>query len=173
MAYNSLLATRRKDIHGKIGQAIKELYSERLEEFYEMLAYHYARSENTGKALQYLKASAQEAIMKYAPAEAFRFYRDALGILNSAQTTNDKKQECIDIIRLMAPSMRIQAYPDDSFQILQHGIELCQELQDRSSLTILLTHLGSYHSAKGDGLLGMQFQEKAFDAANKLQDADG
>ncbi|MCG6880495.1 MAG: hypothetical protein LJE96_15280 [Deltaproteobacteria bacterium] len=39
VAYNSLLFRRRKEIHEKIGQAMEQLYSERLEEFYEMLAY--------------------------------------------------------------------------------------------------------------------------------------
>ena len=33
VAYNSLLLTRRKEIHGKIGRAIEELYANRLEEF--------------------------------------------------------------------------------------------------------------------------------------------
>ena len=46
VAYNSLLLKRRKEIHSKIGQAIEALYRDRLEEFYVMLAYHYARSEH-------------------------------------------------------------------------------------------------------------------------------
>ena len=45
VAYNSLLLKRRKEIHEKIGKAIEEIYAERLEEFYEMLAYHYSKSE--------------------------------------------------------------------------------------------------------------------------------
>ena len=46
VAYNSLLLKRRKDIHERIAHAIEELYPDRLEEFYEMLAYHYARGED-------------------------------------------------------------------------------------------------------------------------------
>ena len=46
VAYNSLLINRRKEIHGKIGQAIEGLYAERLEEFCEILAYHYSKSGN-------------------------------------------------------------------------------------------------------------------------------
>ena len=46
VAYNSLLLKRRKEIHEKIGRAIETLYAERLEEFYEMLAYHYSRSDS-------------------------------------------------------------------------------------------------------------------------------
>ena len=41
VAYNSLLLKKRREIHERIGQAIEELYPDRLEEFYEMLAYHY------------------------------------------------------------------------------------------------------------------------------------
>ena len=57
VAYNSLLIARRKEIHEKIGRAIEELYPHRLEEFYEILAYHYSRSENKSKACIYLKLS--------------------------------------------------------------------------------------------------------------------
>ena len=44
VAYQSLLVKRRKELHEKIGQAIERIYEERLEEFYEMLAYHYSRA---------------------------------------------------------------------------------------------------------------------------------
>ena len=57
VAYNSLLLKRRKELHGKIGEAIEQIYADRLEEFYEMLAYHYAASDNPEKALYYLKLS--------------------------------------------------------------------------------------------------------------------
>jgi hypothetical protein len=48
VAYNSLLQKRRKEIHEKIGRAIEELYAERIEEFYEMLAYHYSNGKPFG-----------------------------------------------------------------------------------------------------------------------------
>ncbi|NIQ90665.1 MAG: hypothetical protein GWN33_10145, partial [Gammaproteobacteria bacterium] len=54
VAYDSLLLKRRKEIHEKIGEAIEALYPDRLEEHYELLAYHYGRSANTDKAVQYL-----------------------------------------------------------------------------------------------------------------------
>lgn len=59
VAYNSLLQKRRKDIHEKVGMAIEELYSQRLEEFYEMLAYHYCRSDNVDKSVQYSKLASK------------------------------------------------------------------------------------------------------------------
>jgi len=41
VSYNSLLQKRKKEIHEKIGNAIENLYSNSLEEYYELLAYHY------------------------------------------------------------------------------------------------------------------------------------
>jgi class 3 adenylate cyclase/tetratricopeptide (TPR) repeat protein len=60
VAYNSLLQKRRKEIHEKIGKAIEEIYAERLEEFYEMLAYHFDQGEVWGRAVEYgVKAGAK------------------------------------------------------------------------------------------------------------------
>ena len=41
VAYKSLLQKRRKEIHEKIGKTIESLYADRIEEYYELLAYHY------------------------------------------------------------------------------------------------------------------------------------
>jgi class 3 adenylate cyclase len=43
---------RRKEIHERIGRAIEELYAGNLEEFYEVLTYHYSKSEELEKACQ-------------------------------------------------------------------------------------------------------------------------
>jgi class 3 adenylate cyclase/tetratricopeptide (TPR) repeat protein len=82
VAYNSLLLKRRKDIHEKIGQAIEELYSERLEEYYELLAYHFARSENKQKAVEYLYLVNRKAYTVSAMEEAKGYFDQALALLD-------------------------------------------------------------------------------------------
>jgi tetratricopeptide (TPR) repeat protein len=54
VAYNSLLQKRRKEIHRDIGGAIEQIYAEKLEGFYEMLAYHFDLGEVWEKAIEYL-----------------------------------------------------------------------------------------------------------------------
>jgi len=73
VAYNSLLQKKKTEIHEKIGKAIEELYAESLEEFYEVLAYHYSKSENFEKAYQYLNLSGNEATKSYSNLEAVVF----------------------------------------------------------------------------------------------------
>ena len=78
VAYNSLLQKRRKEIHENIGKAIEDLYPDRLEEFYELLAYHYGRAEIRHKAIHYLTRAADRAKAIYANEEAIAFYRKAI-----------------------------------------------------------------------------------------------
>jgi tetratricopeptide (TPR) repeat protein len=172
VAYNSLLLKRRKEIHEKIGGAIEEIYSDRLGEFYEMLAYHYTKSDNLEKAYQYLKLSGNKAMRSYSPTEAFRFYRDAINILKQMGETDQNKKEQIEIILSMAGPMRLLAYPEDSFKFLQEGETLSKDLEDKKSLAILYSHVGSFYSTKGEAVLGMKYEEDSFGEAEKLQDSE-
>jgi len=101
VAYNSLLLKRRRDIHEKIGSAIETLYSDRLEEFYEMLAHHYSRSENLEKAYQYLKLSGEKTSQHYSNRESFRFYKEAIGVLNKLPDIEENKRRMIEVLLLM------------------------------------------------------------------------
>jgi tetratricopeptide (TPR) repeat protein len=80
VAYNSLLQTRRKEIHKKIGHAIEKIYPERLEEFYEMLAYHCYEGENWIKAFDYLAKAGDKFAAAYANQEALDYYAKALEV---------------------------------------------------------------------------------------------
>ena len=45
VAYGSLLTGRRRDLHRNVGEAIEEIYADRLTEHLTVLAYHFARAE--------------------------------------------------------------------------------------------------------------------------------
>jgi predicted ATPase len=49
VAYESLLKQRRQEIHGRIARAIEELYAEKLEPHFEILAHHWELSGNPEK----------------------------------------------------------------------------------------------------------------------------
>jgi predicted ATPase len=100
VAYNSLLLKRRSEIHQKIAEAIEKLYAERLEEYFEMLAYHYYKGEDSKKAVQYLKFSGNKAIRKYSVGEAYRFYTEAIDTLGQLPETEEYNKEKLDVLNL-------------------------------------------------------------------------
>jgi len=171
VAYNSLLIKRRKEIHEKIGKAIEQIYPDRIEEFYEILAYHYAKSDNSEKAYQYLKLSGEKATRNFANWEAFRFYKESISVLNQLPETEENKKEKLEVFGLIPIPMAILGFPEDSLTILRQGEQLATELGDEKNLATLYSRLGHYYSIKGgDPIAGIQYVARCFKQAEKNQD---
>ena len=98
VAYNSLLSARRKEIHQRIGSAIEKLYAGNLEEFYEVLAYHYLKAGNHIKAYQYLVQAGDAASRKYAYAESRLHYAQALEAMAKLPDTVENRQKNVDVL---------------------------------------------------------------------------
>jgi class 3 adenylate cyclase/tetratricopeptide (TPR) repeat protein len=88
VAYNSLLLQRRKEIHEEIGRAIEALYSERLEEFYEILAYHATAAGQKERALDYLIRASERAGRAAAHREEAALLTRALTIAQESGRTD-------------------------------------------------------------------------------------
>jgi tetratricopeptide (TPR) repeat protein len=84
-AYNSLLHERRKVFHLKVGEALEELFPDRLDEFSGLMAYHFEAAEVLEKALGYLQRAGDQARQSYAHQEAIDFYERALVILREQE----------------------------------------------------------------------------------------
>ncbi|MGD2038297.1 MAG: hypothetical protein PVH28_10465, partial [Desulfobacterales bacterium] len=98
VAYESLLLKRRKEIHGKIGEVIEVLYPDRIEEYYELLAYHNGRSANADKALQYLDLANQKAAKLNAMEEAKAYFDEAMALLDTLPETEENRQRRISLL---------------------------------------------------------------------------
>jgi class 3 adenylate cyclase/tetratricopeptide (TPR) repeat protein len=83
VAYESLLKQRRKEIHGRIAQAVEELHTHQLEEHYELLAYHYERSGNEVKAVDYLILAGEKSNEQGAAQTAYEFFDKAFEMVEA------------------------------------------------------------------------------------------
>jgi tetratricopeptide (TPR) repeat protein len=166
------LLKRRKEIHETIARAIESLYSERLDEFYEILAYHYSESDKIEKAYLYLKLSGSKATRNYSNWEAFRFYKEAIKVLTLLPETQDNKRKQIEVILLMATPMMLLGHPEDSLRILQKGKTLCEEVDDKKSLAILYSLIGIYYMHRGRPLDAITYSEIGFGQSQKIQDIE-
>jgi tetratricopeptide (TPR) repeat protein len=98
VAYNSLLQKRKKELHEKIGKTIEELYPERIEEYYELLAYHYAHSENKDKAVEYLDRANQKAAKASAMEEARAHLAETMKLLDTLPDTKTNRRRRISML---------------------------------------------------------------------------
>ncbi len=93
VAYESLLKQRRQEIHGRIARAIEELYANRLEPHYELLAHHYERSGKAEKAIEYLMLAAEKSNQSMAAQTACVFFNQALKVVESAHISLDPDKD--------------------------------------------------------------------------------
>jgi len=98
VTYNSLLLKRRKQIHEGIGRAMEAQYPDRLEEHYELLAYHYGHSANADKAVKYLDLANQKAAKLNAMEEAKAYFDEAMELLDALPETEENRQRRISLL---------------------------------------------------------------------------
>jgi len=94
VTYSNILRRTCKKLHEMVGHYIEELHPNHLDEFYEILAYHYTNSNDIEAALSYLIKAGNKN--KKSPAgsaqSALRYFREALTKLDNSSLTED---ECI------------------------------------------------------------------------------
>jgi tetratricopeptide (TPR) repeat protein len=81
VAYSGLLKRRRRELHRKAGEAIEELYQDRLEELAEMLAHQYSLGDDPGKAVLWLLRAGQKAKERYANDEAIACFEQVVSLI--------------------------------------------------------------------------------------------
>ncbi len=81
VAYASLVETKRKKLHKRVGEALEEIFRESPEEGYALLARHFTEADVPEKAVEYLLKAGDRARSIYADQEALEHYRKARGFL--------------------------------------------------------------------------------------------
>ena len=85
VAYESLLLSRRRELHALVARAVERLYSDRLDELAATLAHHLERARDIRRAVPYFVRAGDRAAATYANVDAVSFYGAALGHLDAEQ----------------------------------------------------------------------------------------
>jgi len=171
VAYNSLLLKRRKEIHQRIGAAIEELYPDRLEDFYETLAYHYKQGDSLDKALDYLIKAGEKSCDRYAVEESHRHFQEAYDILsNKSSRTREEDTLLIDLLIKWA----FVFYFRGDFRVLTDLLsayqKLAESLGDKSRLGMFYMCLGMVMQFRSKFKDSYQYLSKALKLGEEIED---
>jgi class 3 adenylate cyclase/tetratricopeptide (TPR) repeat protein len=170
VAYETLLLKKRKELHGAIGEAIEELYSERLEEQASILAYHYARSDKHDKAVAFAFLAGDQAARLCANTDATTYYEQALETARGLPSSPQIEQWQIDAtLKLAAVGITRQDIKRDRTN-LEKSHTLAEGLHDESRLSKVLYWLGRIHYVQWDPEIAMDFARKSLEIADRLRD---
>lgn len=154
VAYHMLLQTDRRTYHEAAAQGIESLFAERLEEFYEQVAYHYARSDNREKAIEYLMKAGQKAMSLFDTITAQTCFTDALKEIEglSAEQRERKREEhlcCVeaagDVSALLGAYDQAEAYYEDALNEIAEAVAAgcCEMGSCRCNRAALMRKVGS------------------------------
>jgi tetratricopeptide (TPR) repeat protein len=110
VAYGMQLQSQRRTAHGAVAEAIESLYAGRLDEFVDVLAYHWDLDDNDTKALLWLVRAADRAKRLFANDEAVRLYRSAL-----RRATDDDGALAATILERVGEIQTLTGHYDDAF----------------------------------------------------------
>lgn len=88
--YDSLLEGQRCQLHGEVGVAFLQLFADRLQEIYPLLAHHFACAQDWDRAQEYLFLAGSEAGRIAADTEALELYESALRAATAAARSVDR-----------------------------------------------------------------------------------
>ncbi len=169
-AYNTILLRRRSEFHRRVGGAIETLFSDRLEEFYPVLAHHFHRAGDP-RALRYHTAAGDAAFSLFAIAEALTHYSHALELAASA--TDPQPDQLQHLYLRCGRCQELQndyGAAQETYQAMQEAAQMLDDqamgltaLQARATATIV-------PSLAQDTVAGGQLLEEAIELARTLGD---
>jgi len=172
VTYNSLLLKRRKEIHGEIGKGIEALYPDRLEEHHEMLAYHYGRSANTDKAIQYLDLANQKVIRLNAMEEAKAYFDEAMALLDTLPETEENRQRRISLLVNQGEVFLLLAKTSEYYNLLTRYEPMAVDLGNQALLGALYSRMGFLDNDLGHFDQGIERLTKAAELCEAAGDVD-
>jgi tetratricopeptide (TPR) repeat protein len=152
VAYNSVLSERRKLLHEHTGAALESLYALQLDDHLSKLAYHYERSGNTQKAIEYLTRAGQQAMQRSAHGEAIKLFTTASALLETLPETPECLQQQLNVqLGLGVSFMAIMQWTaPEVAQVFSRARELCRLFGDPPQLVSVLFGLNGFHALRGE-----------------------
>jgi class 3 adenylate cyclase len=129
VAYASLLAERRRQLHGALLEAMERMHPDRLAEQVELMAHHATHSGAADRAVRYLRQAGDKAVARSASREAVAFFERALAILAELPASEATQSAALDIRIALGP-MLIGLKSASSPEVMA-SYDRAQELVDR------------------------------------------
>jgi class 3 adenylate cyclase/predicted ATPase len=157
--YDSLLRSKRQQVHSEIAAILKNDYPKLVENQPELLAYHYQEAGNHQLAISHWFESGQRALAHSANVEAIANFRKALQLLNALPETSERTEQEIDIqLALGIPLIAVRGYASaETREAFSRARTLCLRLDSIHEYFQALFGLwgNSWMSGKNDDALRM------------------
>ena len=169
-AYNSILLRERREFHGRVGEAVEELFNDRLEEQSHLLAHHFYQATGYERALEYSMMAGAAAARLYAHQEAKAHYTRAIELVGRVAAS---REQPIDAYISCGRTLELIGEFDEALANYQQLQSFAQEHADRGMELAALIPQATVHSTsnpKFDPEKGRELSNTGLSLARELDD---
>jgi tetratricopeptide (TPR) repeat protein len=154
VAYNTLVQKRRQELHLATARAIAQLYPS--DEYVEMIAYHYSRTEEHAEAAVWLEKAGDRAAGVYANQTAIDNFQEArrrLDLSGADQQTLARLDE-----KLGGVLATVARY-DEALEVLGRAAEVYRQVRDLEAVARVTARIGwthRYRATPEEGITAIQ-----------------
>lgn len=172
VAYDSLLARTRRDLHLRAAESLARLYGDRRDDLAATFAYHYARTDVVDEAVRWLTRAAEQAARVYANAEAILHLDLASRRLQRLPEGPGRDRRMIDVALRHAHSLYfLGQFPASVAVLLPHDARLAR-LDDPALTAACSFWLAHMRSRLGDQKRARDSARRAIEAATRAGDEE-
>jgi class 3 adenylate cyclase/predicted ATPase len=171
-AYQSLLKSRRQQLHQKVAQVLAEQFPETKETQPELVAHHYTEAGLTEQAILYWHRAGQRAIERSANVEAIRHLTKGLELLNTLPDTPERTQQELDLqFALGTPLIASKGYAAPEVEyVYTRARDLCRQVEETPQLSRVLYGLWNHAFVRAELGTAQELGEQLLRLAQRLQD---
>ena len=170
VVYNGLLIKERQEIHERIGLAIEQVFTDRLPEFYETLAFHFKRGQSVHKSVYYLIKSGEKNLNRYALAEADQYFKEAFDLLtHKPDKSREEERLLVETLIKWAYVFYYYGKYEGMAKLLKANITIAEGLDDKELLGMFYAWLGFMLYGIEDLNDAYRYLLKALELGNEIE----
>jgi predicted ATPase len=173
-AYQSLLKSKRQELHARIASVLQERFPDFAEQRPEELAHHLTEAGLIESAVDQWHKAGQQAADRSANLEAIAQLKKALELLKAIPESRarDEKEAAVQIT-LGVPLIAVKGYGGLEVQdAYARALELCQKTGNTNDLFPVLRGLWNWHLLRSDMTTTSRLATQLVDLAQGQRDAD-
>ncbi|HKK27519.1 MAG TPA: tetratricopeptide repeat protein [Gemmatimonadota bacterium] len=173
VAHDSLLEARRRELHGRAGRALEELYAGRLEEHLDRLVHHFARAGRWEEAVRYGLEACRRAASLSRFSEALDMGDRVLGWIDRLPADDENERTRIDLLFRQERLGETLGLRDRQRALIGELVERLERRGENHLLVEALVRRGDLHTLVREFDPAERALEEALRVARSIDDPTG
>jgi predicted ATPase len=155
--YDLVAQQDRKELHGRIGTIIEEIYFDNLSDHYEELVLHFTRALDDDRTIRYLIRAADKSALRGAHSQGIELYQQALALMVGSLEKSKEIWKCCRTIGVLHARTGNQQM---ALEFQKKALDMAEKKMDTLAIQECLVLIADLYLAEGDRKRALAMVEK-------------